>query len=71
MIDAISEYIDYQAYNREQHLEDIRRIFREEMWDKLISAYPNNGAPSANMESPPKSSEELDRELTEDLDMFG
>ena len=71
VIDAISEYIDYQSYTREQHLEDIRRIIREEMRDKLISAYPNNGSPSANLAPPPKSAEELDRELTEDLDLFG
>lgn len=70
VIDALSDYIDYQSYTREQHLEDIRGIMREEMARQLRSFNPVSYPVAQAPQSQEKTDEELARELTDDLDMF-
>ena len=63
-------YIDYQSYTREQHLEDIRNIMREEITRQLREFNPVNYPVTQALQPQEKTEEELARELTDDLDMF-
>ena len=70
VIEALADYIDYQSYTREQHLEDIRSIMREEITHQLRSFNPVSFPVAQALQPQEKTEEELARELTEDLDMF-
>lgn len=71
VIDAISNYIDYQSYTREQHMEDMRRVMREEMQRLLISSMSHQAPVIEPLPQPQtKSDEELEIELSEELEMF-
>ena len=71
VIDAIANYIDYQSYTREQHLEDMRKAIREEMQRLLFSSMPHQAPVIVPLSQPQsKSDEELDHELSAELEMF-
>ena len=71
VIDAIANYIDYQSYTREQHMEDMRKAMREEMQRLLVSSMPHQAPVIVPLIQPQtKSDEELDHELSAELEMF-
>lgn len=71
VIDAIADHIDYQSYTREQHNEDMRRIFQEEIRRMLISSNPNQTQVIVPLHQPQtKTVDELDQELADDLELF-
>lgn len=71
VIDAIANYIDYQSYTREQHMEDMRKAMREEMQRMFISSMPHQAPVIVPLSQPQtKSDEELDHELSAELEMF-
>ena len=70
MLDALAEYIDYISYDREQHLEDIRNIMREEMRACFAEA---NFAPQPTINSPlltAEQQEEAEQDILDDLKLF-
>lgn len=70
MLDALAEYIDYISYDREQHLEDIRNIMREEMRACFAAAnYPTNSVKPASALSA-EQQRETERDILDDLRMF-
>ena len=71
VIDAIANYIDYQSYTREQHIDDMRKAMREEMQRMFISSMPHQAPVIVPLSQPQtKSDEELDHELSAELEMF-
>lgn len=70
MLDALAEYIDYISYDREQHLEDIRNIMREEMRACFAAAnYPTNPVKPAPVQSA-EQQREAEQDILDDLKMF-